>query len=166
MAKISLQTPSPDKRLNHRESVTELAADAQLSLPAAEVTANGTADPPLIVALDPATTRSVDIRTYDDRSTAAGDRADELNHQHSTTQRTASMMHPQVAKVLADARIDELLATAERHRLRQTGRRQRGRATEPTAFGTQPDPAHRSSTGATTSNVDPERSDQDHYVKS
>ena len=39
-----------------------------------------------------------------------------------------------MAKVLADARIDEMLATAERHRLRQLARRQRHRATEePTA---------------------------------
>ena len=40
------------------------------------------------------------------------------------------MMHPHMAKVLADARIDEMLATAERHRLRQLARRQRHRATE------------------------------------
>ena len=59
------------------------------------------------------------------------------------------MMHPHMAKVLADARIDEMLATAERHRLRQPARRQRHRATEePTAdhFGTQPDRTHRLST--------------------
>ena len=44
------------------------------------------------------------------------------------------MMHPHTAKVLADARIDEMVATAERHRLRQLARRQRHRATEePTA---------------------------------
>ncbi len=44
------------------------------------------------------------------------------------------MMHPHMAKLLADARIDEMLATAERHRLRQLARRQRHRATEePTA---------------------------------
>ena len=44
------------------------------------------------------------------------------------------MIHPHMAKVLADARIDEMLATAERHRRRQLARRQRHRATEePTA---------------------------------
>ncbi len=59
------------------------------------------------------------------------------------------MMHPHMVKVLADARIDEMLATAERHRLRQLARRQRHRATEePTAdpLGKQPDRTHRLST--------------------
>jgi hypothetical protein len=53
------------------------------------------------------------------------------------------MMHPHMAKLLADARSDEMLATGERHRLRQLTRRQRHRAT----------------------NADPDQAGQDQYVK-
>jgi hypothetical protein len=41
----------------------------------------------VIVALGLAATRWVDIRKYDHPSTAAGDRTDEPNHQHSTIQK-------------------------------------------------------------------------------
>jgi hypothetical protein len=87
---------------------------------------------------------------------------------HPTPQRTASMMHPDMLKLLADARIDEMLATAERHRLRQLPRRQQHRGTdEPTAD-------HRRETTrqyspivdlSTMSNAVPDRDDQDQYVK-
>ena len=42
------------------------------------------------------------------------------------------MMHPYMAKLVADAQSDEMLATAERHRLRRLARRQGRRATNPT----------------------------------
>jgi hypothetical protein len=78
------------------------------------------------------------------------------------------MMHPHMVKVLADARIDEMLATAERHRLRQLARRQRHRATEePTADRprqtTRPYPPIVNL--STTSNADADRDDKGQYVK-
>jgi len=78
------------------------------------------------------------------------------------------MMHPHMAKVLADARVDEMLATAERHRLRQLARRQRHRATEePTADPprqtTRPYPPIVDLT--TTSKADADRDDKGQYVK-
>ena len=68
----------------------------------------------------------VDTRTSNDPRDRHWWPNGEHNPQQPTTQSTESVM----AKVLADARIDEMLATAERHRLRQLGRRQRHRATE------------------------------------
>jgi hypothetical protein len=71
------------------------------------------------------------------------------------------MMHPHMAKLLADAHIDEMLATAERHRLRQLARRQ---ATKPTTDH----PRHTTRLCpsivdlSTTSNAD---ADRDLYVK-
>jgi hypothetical protein len=78
------------------------------------------------------------------------------------------MMHPHMAKVLADARIDEMLATAERHRLRQLARRQRHRAPEeptadPTRQTTRPYPPIVDLT--TTSKADADRDDKGQYVK-
>jgi hypothetical protein len=78
------------------------------------------------------------------------------------------MMHPHMAKLLADARTDEMLATAERHRLRKLARRQRHRATEaPTA-----DHPRRTTPPyppvvylSTTSNADPDRDDKGQYVE-
>jgi hypothetical protein len=78
------------------------------------------------------------------------------------------MMHPHMAKLHADARIDEMLATAERNRLRRLARRQRHRATEkPTVHHprqtTRPYPPivdH-----PTTSIADADRDNEDQYVK-
>lgn len=77
------------------------------------------------------------------------------------------MMHPHMAKLLADARIDEMLATAERHRLRQVARGQGHRAIKPDTDH----PRHTARTCpsivdlSTTSNADPDRDDEDQYVK-
>jgi hypothetical protein len=74
------------------------------------------------------------------------------------------MMHPHMAKLLADAQSDEMLATAERHRLRQLARRQGRRATNPTTDH----PRHRTRPCpsildlSTTSNAD---ADEDLYLK-
>ncbi len=78
------------------------------------------------------------------------------------------MMHPHMAKLLADARIDEMLATAERHRLRQLARRQRHRSTdEPTADHprqiTRPYPPIVDL--SMMSNAVTDRDDKDQYVK-
>ena len=78
------------------------------------------------------------------------------------------MMHPHMAKLLADARIDETLTTAERHRLRQLTRRQRHRATEePTADHprqtTRPCPPVVDL--STTSNADADRDNKGQYVR-
>ena len=77
------------------------------------------------------------------------------------------MMHPHMAKLLADARVDEMLATAERHRLRQLARRQGHRATKPTTdhprHTTRPCPSIVDL--STTSNADADRADRDQYVK-
>jgi hypothetical protein len=74
------------------------------------------------------------------------------------------MMHPHMAKLLADARIDEMLATAERHRLRQLARPLRRRATKPTTdhprHTTRPCPSIVDL--STTANAD---ADRDRYVK-
>jgi hypothetical protein len=56
------------------------------------------------------TNKHFDLAHRTSPSTAIGGRTDELNPQQSTTQRTGSMMHPHMAKLLADARIDEMLA--------------------------------------------------------
>ena len=74
-------------------------------------------------------------------------------------------MHPYMAKLVTDARIDEMLATAERHRL---ARRQGSRATEePTADHprqtTRPYPPIVDL--LTTSNADADRDDKGQYVK-
>jgi hypothetical protein len=78
------------------------------------------------------------------------------------------MKNPHMAKLLADARIDEMLATAERHRLRQLARRQGHRAAEePTADHprqtTRPCPPIVDL--STTSNADADQDDKGQYVK-
>ena len=77
------------------------------------------------------------------------------------------MMHPHIGKLLADARIDDMLATAERHRPRRLARGQRRSASkQPTdrlrrKVRTSPSIVDLS----ITPNADLDRDDQDQYVK-
>ena len=78
------------------------------------------------------------------------------------------MMHPNMARLVVDARINEMLATAKQHRLRRLARRQRRRATEePTADHprqtTRPYPPIVDL--LTTSNADADPDDKGQYVK-
>jgi len=76
------------------------------------------------------------------------------------------MVHPHMAKLYAEARFDEMLATAERHRLRQLARRQRPRPSKPAADHlrqtTRPYPSIVDL--SMTSNADGDRADRSQYV--
>jgi hypothetical protein len=76
------------------------------------------------------------------------------------------MTHPHIAKLLAESRIDEMLVTAERHRLRRLATRHRARTTKQVTG--HPRQAARPSPPfvdlSTMSNADPDRDDKDQYA--
>jgi hypothetical protein len=112
---------------------------------------------PIVVALGLAGIRwGVETRTSDD----------EHHPQPSARERTDSMTHPHIAKLLADAQIDEMLATAGRHPLRKLARRHQRQPIKP-------DTCHPRRTTrqhppvvdlSTTSNTVSDRDDQSQYV--